>query len=40
LEKLYLEWNLRIIVAEEGVKRKQTARDSYIVEWDENTKYF
>jgi hypothetical protein len=40
LEKLDMEWNLRNMVAEEGIKRKQIARDRFINEGDENTRYF
>jgi hypothetical protein len=40
LKNLDLEWNLRIIVVEEGIKRKQTARDNYIAEWDEKQSIF
>lgn len=41
LEKLDMEWNLRNMVAAEGIKRKQIARDRFINEGDENnTRYF
>jgi hypothetical protein len=40
LGKLELEWNLKNMMAEEGCKRKQTAREKFINEGDENTRYF
>jgi hypothetical protein len=40
LEKLEMEWNLKNMMAEEGCKRKQTAREKFINEGDENTRYF
>lgn len=40
VEKLDLEWNLTAIASEEGIKRKQIARQKFIMEGDENTKYF
>jgi hypothetical protein len=40
LEKLEMEWNLKNMMAEEGCKRKQTARERFINEGDENTRYF
>lgn len=40
VEKLGLEWNLTAIASEEGIKRKQIARQKFIMEGDENTKYF
>jgi hypothetical protein len=40
LEKLEMEWNLKNMMAEEGCKRKQTSRDRFINEGDENTRYF
>jgi hypothetical protein len=40
LEKLELEWNLKNMMVEEGCKRKQTAREKFINEGDENTRYF
>jgi hypothetical protein len=38
--KLELEWNLKKIMEEEGCKKKQTAREKFINEGDENTKFF
>jgi hypothetical protein len=40
LGKLDLEWNLKKMMDEEGCKRKQTAREKFINEGDENTRYF
>jgi hypothetical protein len=40
LGKLELEWNLKNMMAEEGCKRKQTVREKFINEGDENTRYF
>jgi hypothetical protein len=40
LEKLEMECNLKNMMAEEGCKRKQTARERFISEGDENTRYF
>jgi hypothetical protein len=40
LEKLELEWNLKNMMAEEGRKRKQTTRERFINEGDENIRYF
>jgi hypothetical protein len=40
LDKLEMELNLKNMMAEEGCKRKQTARDRFINEGDENTRYF
>jgi hypothetical protein len=40
MEKLDLEMNLRKLVDEEGVKLKQRARDKFILDGDENSKYF
>jgi hypothetical protein len=39
IEKLNLEWNLKKII-EEGCKKNQTAREKFINEGDENTKFF
>jgi hypothetical protein len=40
IEKLDLEWNLKKMMEEEGCKRKQIAREKFIIEGDENTKFF
>jgi hypothetical protein len=40
MEKLDLEMSLRKLVDEEGVKLKQTTRDKFILDGDENSKYF
>lgn len=40
LVKLDLEMSLRKLVDEEGVKLKQKARDKFIFDGDENSKYF
>jgi hypothetical protein len=40
MEKLELELTLKIIVDEERTKLKQRARDKFILEGDENSKYF
>jgi hypothetical protein len=40
IEKLDLEWNLKKMMEEEGCKRKQSAREKFIIEGDENTKFF
>jgi hypothetical protein len=40
LQKLEMEWNLKNMMAEEGCKRKQTVRDRFINDGDENTRYF
>jgi hypothetical protein len=40
MEKLGLELNLKKLVDEEGIKLKQRARDKFILDGDENSKYF
>jgi hypothetical protein len=40
LEKLDLEWNLKKLMVEECCKRKQMAREKFINEGDENSRYF
>jgi exonuclease III len=40
LEKLDLEMNLRKIVDEENIRLKQKARDKFMLNGDENSKYF
>jgi hypothetical protein len=40
MEKLGLELNLKKLVDEEGIKLKQRARDKFILDADENSKYF
>jgi hypothetical protein len=40
LEKLDLEWNLKNLLVEECCKRKQMARENFINECDENSRYF
>jgi hypothetical protein len=35
-----MEWNLKNMMAEEGCKRKQMAREKIINEGDENSRYF
>jgi hypothetical protein len=40
MEKLGLELNLKKLVDEEGLKLKQRARDKFILDGDENSKYF
>jgi hypothetical protein len=40
LEKLDLEWNLKNLMVEECYKRKQMAREKFINEGDENSRYF
>jgi hypothetical protein len=40
IEKLDMEWNLKKIMEEEICKKKQTAREKFINEGDENTKFF
>ena len=40
LEKLDLESNLRKIVDEDNISLKQKARDKFMLDGDENSKYF
>jgi hypothetical protein len=40
LEKLDMEWNFKNMMAEEGCKKKQMAREKFINEGDENSRYF
>jgi hypothetical protein len=40
MEKLDLELTLKKLVDEEGIKLKQRARDKFILDGDENSKYF
>jgi hypothetical protein len=35
-----MEWNLKILMVEECCKRKQMAREKFINEGDENSRYF
>jgi hypothetical protein len=40
LENLDLEWNLKNLLVEECCKRKQMAREKFVNEGDENSRYF
>ena len=40
MEKLNLESNLRKIVDEDNISLKQKARDKFMLDGDENSKYF